>query len=185
MSVAWDHVQSILQEADCLCDAAGVEAALERMAHAITQRLQQCDPLVYSVMNGGLITAGRLLPKLKFPLQTGYLHATRYGEATSGGALCWKVRPTHELRGRTVLIVDDILDVGATLNAIVQDCRGQGATEVLTAVLVNKLHNRKAHPDLRADFVGLELADRFLFGCGMDYQGYWRNADGIYAVKGL
>ena len=60
-----------------------------------------------------------------------------------------------------------------------------GAREVLTAVLVDKKHDRKARPDLKADFTGLQVEDRFLFGYGMDYKGYWRNAPGIYAVKGL
>lgn len=185
MSLAWEQMQRILQEADCLCDANGVEAALEQMAKNITAQLHHKNPLVYAVMNGGLITAGRLLPKLKFPLQMGYLHATRYGHATTGGQLQWLVRPSHDLHERTVLIIDDILDVGGTLDAIMQDCLARGAAAVFTAVLVNKQHKRKARPDLHADFVGLEIPDRFLFGCGMDYQGYWRNADGIYAVKDL
>lgn len=172
-------------EADCLADDAAVEAALDRMAAEITARLADSNPLVYTVMNGGLILAGRILPRLPFPLEVAYLHATRYGHALQGTLLDWRVRPTQDLRGRSVLVLDDILDEGQTLNAIIEHLKAEGAREVLSAVLVHKLHERKAYPGMRADFSGLDIADRFLFGCGMDYKGYWRNAPGIYAVKGL
>ncbi|MFN4149158.1 MAG: hypoxanthine-guanine phosphoribosyltransferase [Rhodocyclaceae bacterium] len=171
-------------DADCIASAADVEAAFERMAQQITLRLKNANPLIYVVMNGGLIVAGRLLCRLDFPLEIDYLHATRYGQATHGSALDWRVRPTQDLTGRTVLIIDDVLDEGFTLDAICQSVRDLGAAEVLTAVLVHKLHPRKARPGMRADFTGLEAPDRFLFGCGMDYKGYWRNTPGIYAVKG-
>ncbi|PTD97628.1 hypoxanthine-guanine phosphoribosyltransferase [Pseudothauera lacus] len=173
------------EEADCLADAAAVEAALGRMAADISARLRDSNPLVYTVMNGGLILAGQLIPRLDFPLETAYLHATRYGLATRGTLLDWRVRPTQDLRNRSVLVLDDILDEGHTLAAIIEHLREEGAREVLSAVLVHKLHERKAYPGMRADFTGLDIADRFLFGCGMDYKGYWRNAPGIYAVKGL
>ncbi|MDO9597795.1 MAG: hypoxanthine-guanine phosphoribosyltransferase [Azoarcus sp.] len=173
------------EEADCLADERKVEAALERMAAEITERLSNSNPLVYTVMNGGLILAGRILPRLPFPLEVAYLHATRYGHAIQGTLLDWRVRPTQDLRDRTVLVLDDILDEGHTLAAIIDYLKAEGAREVLSAVLVHKQHERKAFPGMRADFTGLDIADRFLFGCGMDYQGYWRNAPGIYAVKGL
>ena len=111
-------------------------------------------------------------------------HATRYGHALNGTLLDWRVRPTQDLTGRTVLIIDDILDEGHTLKAISENLREAGAAEVLTAVLVHKVHERKADAGMRADFTGLDVEDRFLFGCGMDYKGYWRNAPGIYALHG-
>ena len=185
MSQDLEQIKRAMAEADCLADDATVEAALDRMAVAITARLADRNPLVYAVMNGGLILAGRILPRLPFPLEVAYLHATRYGHALQGTLLDWRVRPTQDLRGRTVLVLDDILDEGHTLKAIIEHLKDEGAAEVLSAVLVHKLHDRKAYPGMRADFSGLDIADRFLFGCGMDYKGYWRNAPGIYAVKGL
>ncbi len=178
-------IQQVLDEADCLHDEQTIQRALDRMAEAMTARLSKASPLMFTVMNGGLITAGQLLPRLRFPIEMSYLHATRYGDATRGKELVWKVRPAEDMTGRTVVIVDDILDEGHTLAAIIDYCKAQGAKEVLTAVLVNKLHDRKARPDLTGDFVGLDVEDRFLFGCGMDYKGYWRNTLAIYAVKGL
>jgi hypoxanthine phosphoribosyltransferase len=179
-----NDIRRIRDEAECLADRPTVAAAIKRMAAAITARLANADPLVFAVMNGGLVLTGLLLPKLDFPLEVSYLHATRYGHATEGNAIEWRVPPPDDnIQGRTVLIVDDILDEGHTLIAISERLLELGAREVLTAVLVHKLHARKARPDLRADFTGLELPDRFLFGSGMDYRGYWRNAAGIYAIK--
>jgi hypoxanthine phosphoribosyltransferase len=179
------EMNQVMAEADCLVSEQEVQAAISKMAKDITSRLKDSNPLLFCVMNGGLIFTGQLLPKLQFPIQAEYLHATRYRQETTGGILDWKLRPDADMNGRTVLIVDDILDEGTTLCAIADYCRTHGAKEVYTAALVDKNHDRKAQPDLKADFTGLEVEDRFLFGYGMDYKGYWRNAPGIYAVKGL
>ena len=179
------ELRQVMAEADCLATPAEVSAAIERMAVDISRELSESNPLVYTVMNGGLIVAGQLLTRLDFPLETAYLHATRYGHQLQGQSMLdWRVRPTQDLRGRTVLVVDDILDEGHTLKAICRHLAEEGAARVLTAVLIHKLHDRKAEPGMRADFSGLDIADRYLFGCGMDYKGYWRNAPGIYALKG-
>lgn len=180
-----EQVKSVLDEADLLVGETEITAAIGKMAAEITATLRDDNPVVVCVMNGGLIFAGQLLTRLVFPLQVDYVHATRYGHAINGAHLNWTVRPQFDLRGRTVLLVDDILDEGVTLAAIADYCRQQGASRVLMAVLVEKLHLRKVTPGMRADFSGLEVGDRFLFGYGLDYKGYWRNAPGIYAVKGL
>ena len=184
MSLDLDHVRQVMEEADCLYTQQQVEAAMDDMAVAITQTLKDSNPIVYSVMNGGLIIAGQLLTRLHFPMEVGYLHATRYRNKLSGSELFWKARAEHSLVGRTVLIIDDILDEGHTLDAIMEYCRDAGAAQVLTAVLLDKTHDRKAYPDMRADFTGLDVVDRYVFGYGLDYKGYWRNAPGIYALKG-
>lgn len=180
-----EHIQQVMREADCLHPRAEVEAAISRVAAQIGEQLRDSNPLVFCVMNGGLIFAGQLLTQLDFPLEQSYLHATRYRNETRGGELCWKARPDVSFAGREVLVIDDILDEGHTLMAIVDSCRQAGARQVYTAVLLDKQHQRKADPAFRADFVGLECADRYVFGYGMDYRGYWRNAPGIFAVRGL
>lgn len=184
MQVNMQEIKQALAEADCLATPHQVEQALEQMAAAITARLKDSNPLIFCVMNGGLVVSGRLLCKLNFPVEVAYLHATRYGHQLNGSQLDWRVRPSQNLQGRTVLVLDDILDEGHTLAAIVEHLQAEGSAEVLTAVLVHKMHERKAHPGMRADFTGLDIEDRYLFGCGMDYKGYWRNAPGIYALKG-
>lgn len=179
------RIRNVLADADCLVNEAQVGEAFDQMARVITDRLQDQLPVVYCVMNGGLFATSELLKRLSFPLEVDYLHATRYRRKTQGGDLHWRVEPEIAMKGRSVLVVDDILDEGATLAAILEHCRKQGAREVFCAVLVDKKHNRKAVEGFRADFTGLEVEDRYLFGCGMDYQGYLRNLPAIYAPKGL
>ncbi len=182
MSISPEEVRTIQAEADCLYNQAQVEAAIRRMAAEITEQLSEHNPLVLTVMSGGLIPAGILLSQLDFPLHVDYIHASRYRGDTSGGDLHWRVAPRFDVAGRTVLIVDDILDEGLTLQAIIQWCREQGAEAVYSAVLVEKKHARNI--GIEADFVGIEIEDRYVFGYGMDYKECLRNAPGIFAVKG-
>ncbi|MDD3519110.1 MAG: hypoxanthine-guanine phosphoribosyltransferase [Chromatiales bacterium] len=185
MTATPQEAASVLAEADCLHDESAVQAALDRMAADITARLGDSNPLVLCVLTGGVVAAGHLLTRLHFPLQLDYLHATRYRGATRGGdELHWLAHPRVALAGRSVLVVDDILDEGHTLAGILEHCREQGAREVLCAVLVEKLHDRR-NPHATAEFIGLTVPDRYVFGYGMDYREYLRNAPGIYAVKGL
>ncbi|WP_028301858.1 hypoxanthine-guanine phosphoribosyltransferase [Oceanospirillum beijerinckii] len=180
-----EQINKVFAEADCLCTKEQLDTALDKMAAEITEELGDKLPVVYCVMNGGLITTGHLLTRLTFPLQVDYIHATRYRGETTGGELYWRVPPEVNMEGRHVIIVDDILDEGHTLAAILEYCKEQGAEAVYSAVLIDKMHDRKAQPDMKASFTGLEVEDRYLFGFGMDYQGFLRNVPGIYAPKGM
>lgn len=171
----------ILQDAELIYPAETVQAAVQQVARAVCAELDGAFPLVLSVMGGAVVFTGQLLPQLNFPLDFDYVHVSRYADAKRGGALRWKVEPSESVRGRTVLVLDDILDEGETLAAVKQRLLDLGAEKVYCAVLADKLHGR-AKP-LRADFVGLEVPDRFVFGCGMDIHGAWRNLPAIYAVK--
>ncbi len=182
MSVSPEQAQRVYEEADCLFTREQVDAAIVKMANAITADLAGKNPLVLAVMSGAMIPAGILLSHLDFPLQIDYIHASRYRGKTAGGELHWRVPPRFELKGRVVLVVDDILDEGLTLQAILESCREAGAVEAHSAVLVKKLHERNVGID--ADYVGLEVEDRYVFGYGMDYKEYLRNAPGIFAVSG-
>ncbi len=182
MSITPRQAQAVYRQSDRLFSAEQVEEALDRMAAEISASLAECNPLVLCVMTGAVIVTGHLLTRLDFPLQLDYLHATRYGAETSGGEIRWLARPAASLAGRTVLVVDDILDEGHTLAAIVSYCRSKGCAAVHVAALVEKRHLRKA-PGVMADFVGLEVEDRYVFGFGMDYKGYLRNLPGIHAVR--
>lgn len=169
-----------LDTADLLHAEPQVAAALDRLAEQITARIGDRDPLILVVLHGGIVPASLLFLRLRFPFQVSYAHVTRYHDTTSAGAIQWVATPAAPVAGRVVLVVDDILDEGETLAAIVRQLEDSGAAEVLTAVLVNKSHSRKVGAP--ADFVGLEVPDRYVFGCGMDYRGYWRNLPSIYAL---
>lgn len=173
---AWD----VLQHADCLYKQPEIEAALDVMADAITRKLADMDPLLVCIMNGGLVPFGRLLTLLHFPLQIDYIHATRYGRGLVGGDIQWTAGPAVPIQNRVVLLVDDILDEGTTLAAIEARFRAEGASAIYKAVLAVKKRPRKF--TINVDFAGLEVPDRYVFGYGMDYKGYLRNAPAIYAV---
>lgn len=176
------EIRDVFIKADLLFDESEVQQTLHRMAFEISADLAESKPVIMPIMNGGMVIAGHLLTKLPFPLEVDYLHATRYRNTTSGDSLEWKALPSMDLKGRTVLIVDDIYDEGHTLSSVVKHLEAEGAEKVYIAVLLNKQHDRKSQPPIQLDYVGFEIEDRYVFGYGMDYKGFWRNAPGIYAV---
>jgi len=173
--------RELLDTAELIHSAEEISAAVSRVATEISARLGEKNPLVLCVMTGGIIFCGQLLTQLNFPLEFDYLHATRYGPDTQGGKISWRSAPWTSVKGRTVLVVDDILDEGVTLAAVKESLRRMGAEEVLTAVFTDKL-NGKPKP-ISADFVGLTVPDRFVFGFGMDVDGAWRHLPAIYAMQ--
>ncbi len=175
-------IKQVYENAICLFTTKEVEAALDRMAINIQQQLHDKNPVLLCVMIGGMVPMGNLLPRLDFPLEVDYIHATRYRGAIKGGELHWKIRPNVDLGGRTVLVVDDILDGGVTLAAILKEVKHLGAKETYSAVLVDKCHKRVPNGLDKADFVGLQVDDHYIFGYGMDYNEYLRNAPGIFRV---
>jgi len=180
MRISRERYETVAARAELLVSGEEMERVLDRLAEAITDVLADKDPLVLCVMNGAVVGVGRLLPRLGFPLTLDYVHATRYRGATSGGSLRWLHRPSESVRGRHLLVVDDILDEGITLDKVAKACREDGAVSVHTAVLVEKERERAC--DFEADFVGVRLPNRYLYGYGLDYKGYFRNAAGVYAV---
>ncbi|MBN9289258.1 MAG: hypoxanthine-guanine phosphoribosyltransferase [Gammaproteobacteria bacterium] len=177
-----ERIKQIFARAKCLYSSSAIEQALQGMADVIHKDLQDEDPVVLCVLIGGVVLTGKLLTLLDFPLQVDYIHATRYGDKTTGSRLEWVAKPRVSLKGRTVLIVDDILDRGVTLAGIVDYCREQGAKEIKTAVLVEKEVSRPDDAVQKADYTGVVVENRYVFGYGMDYKGYLRNAPGIFAV---
>lgn len=176
------RIQEVFNKAICLFTKQEIETALDKMACEIETKLEGLNPVLLCVMVGGLIPAGNLLPRLDFPLEVDYIHATRYGNATQGGELKWLVAPTISLKDRVVLVVDDILDGGITLKAIMDYCNEQGAKKTYCAVLLEKNQTRLPGGLPKADFTGITMEDGYVFGYGMDYKGYLRNASGIYVV---
>ncbi len=176
-----DIAEEILAQAEKLCSPHKVAEAYERVAKDITAQLTGQNPLVLCVMKGAVVFAGQLLPMLRFPLDFDYIHATRYRNQTYGSELDWRFFPQGIIAGRQVLVLDDILDEGHTLAAIRDRCLAEGATAFYSAVLVEKLLD-KPKP-IAADFVGLHVPDRYVFGCGMDINGLWRNLPAIYALR--
>jgi len=170
-----------LAKAELVHDRTALVAAIARMGEEVGKALAGNSAVFLSVMQGGLVFAGQLATEIDAPLEFDYVHATRFRGTTTGGELKWMHRPDTPLAGRTVLLVDDILDEGHTLNAIREWCYSLDASSVLLAVLCEKRHGRTV-PGLSGDFVGVEVPDRYVFGYGMDYYEQGRNLPGIYAL---
>lgn len=175
-----EEALDIFKKSEEIVSAASVTAAVDRMAAAIRAEVGETFPLLLSVMGGAAVFTGMLLPKLDFALEFDYIHLTRYRNATAGGEMQWRVAPAESVKDRVVLVLDDILDEGETMAAIRDRIMAMGATRFMSAVLCEK-QLTKAKP-LKPDFCGFEVPDRYVFGCGMDARGYWRNLPTIRAL---
>jgi len=176
-----EFAKKLLEHAERIVTAEQIQQAVQRIAQEITHDLKDAFPLVLSVMGGAVVFTGDLLPLLTFPLEFDVLKASRYGHATGGGEIQWSLKPKISVQDRVVLLLDDILDEGETLAVIRTVLLEEGAREVKTAVLTDKLHGRPK--PLSADYIGLPFPDRYVFGCGMDAYGLWRNLPDIYALN--
>lgn len=174
---AWE----VFAGAEEVCSAHAVMAAVTRVAHEVTARLEHSYPLVLGVMRGSVVFAGHLLPLLRFPLEFDYIDVTRYGDATRGGNIAWRTGPARPVAGRVVLVIDDILDEGHTLALIREKIVSAGAAAFHSAVFAEKTTGRPKRA--AADFVGVTVPDRYVFGFGMDVRGAWRNLPAVYALK--
>ena len=181
MNLSNEELQRVLANSDCLISRQEIEFTYNRLAEQLNLHYAGLNPLILVVLNGGLIPAGQLLTRLNFFHRVGYLHATRYRN-NSGGGLEWRAPPSVPVRDEHVLLIDDIFDEGITIRAVAQELEKQHPASLKTAVLLNKLHDRKVR-DFCPDFVGREVVDRYIYGCGMDYHGYFRHLAGIYALK--
>ncbi|WP_282269623.1 hypoxanthine-guanine phosphoribosyltransferase [Stenotrophomonas sp. PS02298] len=177
-------LEQAVAQADLLVDRPTIDTAIAGIADAIARDYKGEVPVFISIMNGALPFAGQLALELGArgqDAQFDYMQASRYHGET-GGELVWKHRPVSALFGRRVILVDDILDEGFTLQGVREWCLEQGATDVRIAVLTVKKHDR-CLPGVKADYAGIELPDRFVFGFGMDVNESLRSLPAIYAMK--
>lgn len=177
------QAQEYLRRSQCILSADGVNKAVRRVAAGLNQALHGSGeyPLALVLMRGGLVFAGQLLPQLDFAIEVGYLDVSRYGHATHGGELVWRVAANGDLKGRMILLIDDILDEGKTLAAVRDHLLRAGAGRVLIAVFADKQIG--GVKPVQADFCGVSLPDRYVFGFGMDVNGFWRNLPAVYALQ--
>ncbi|MCV6615004.1 MAG: hypoxanthine-guanine phosphoribosyltransferase [Cellvibrionaceae bacterium] len=180
MKIKDKHLQAVWESSQCLFDEASLAQAVTKMAAAIERSLGDSKPLLLCVMNGGLVTAGRLLPLLQFPLQFEYVHAASRARLRDEASR-WPALSKLDLTGRHILLLDDIHDRGLSLTQLRDYCRRKGAVSVKTAVLVEKKHPRKSRP-VPVDFFAVQVDDQYIFGAGMDYKGQLRQAPGINAL---
>jgi hypoxanthine phosphoribosyltransferase len=170
-----------LQNSREIVSATDIVGALDCMASDVTPILSNQNPLILAVMRGGAFTAVELCHRFDFPYEFDFIHATRYGKALTGGDLDWKVLPSSDFQNRTVLVVDDVLDKGITLKEIHVELERCGVSKIYFAVLVKKTLKSLVER-MHVDFVGVEVEDSYIFGCGLDYKGYWRGLKALYVL---
>ena len=180
----YQQAEAVLEKSELIYSAKDIERILDALADKINHHFSNASQpvLVLPIMNGGLIVSGHLITRLKFPIEIDYLHATRYRNETTGGELQWRVKPQSILQNRTLLIIDDIFDEGHTIKNVVDYCVTQNAVKTYSAVLFEKNHPRDK-VDYQCNFVGATVEDRYVFGFGMDYKGYHRHLNAVYAVN--
>jgi len=176
-------INRIKSKGRCLFKKEEIEAAIKKVAAQMKEKVGNETPLFLVVMNGAVIFAGQLATCLEFPAQFDYIHATRYHGEIESSDLHWVAEPRAKIKGRTVVIVEDILDTGLTLAECVKYCESKGAAAIYTAALVDKNRPRAPEGVQKTDFTGLHVEDKFLFGYGLDYKEFLRNEPGIYAVE--
>lgn len=174
------HVNEVRNSADLIHDQGAVEGAYDTMAAAIRKELAGRCPVIVCVLIGGIVPTGNILGRLNMECELSYVHATRYRKTTKGSDLSWVAPVYGSIKDRDVLIIDDILDEGLTLAALESNLLAGGARTVLKAVLTRK--KRPEPSATHADFIGLEVPNRYVFGSGMDYKGYLRDMQGIWAL---
>ncbi len=176
------ELEDVLNRSECLITEHRIAAAYDKLATTLNLHYANLNPIILVVLNGGLIPAGHLLTRLAFAHQMDYLHATRYKNNQATDKLIWKAGVDLELKNEHVLLVDDIFDEGITLKRIVEELQTHQPASLMTCCLLDKKHQRKVD-DFYVDFIGMEVEDRYIYGCGMDYHGYLRHLPGIYALK--
>ena len=176
------HPQAILDNSKVLFNREEVAAAVQKMADEINAYYGDEPLILISVLTGAIIPAAWLITKLKMPIQMDFVHATRYRGGLYGAELEYRVPPRLNLEGKNILIVDDIFDEGNTLAAIKGSVEKRKAGSVKMAALVRKDHDRGLPRDY-VDFIGLDVPDVYVFGCGMDAYEEWRHLDEILVLK--
>ncbi|NNE05677.1 MAG: hypoxanthine-guanine phosphoribosyltransferase [Xanthomonadales bacterium] len=173
---------SLLEKSTVLFTREQVSEALDKMAEEINAFYGNESIVMIAVMTGAIMPAAWLATRLKMPMQMDFVHATRYQSGLHGAELEYRVPPRMDLEGKKVLVVDDIFDEGDTLAAIKGSVEQRKAESVHMAVLTRKMHNRGLPRDF-ADFVGLDVPDVYVFGCGMDAYEEWRHLDEILVLN--
>lgn len=176
-----DTIQALIRKSSVIYSEIEIKTAIQNIADQVNQTIKTDDLYVLCVMNGALIFAGQLLPRLEKNIKYSYIHATRYAASLTGGPIHWLVKPSKDIEGKTVLILDDILDEGITLREIATTCLAMKAKAIYTAVLFDKeITKEKSY---FPNFIGLKVPNRFVFGYGLDCKGLGRNLPHLYALN--
>ena len=176
------NTKELISKSSLIYSNKQISDAISNIADNCNLTLRDEEVTILPVMNGALIFAGQLIPKLNFHCTLDYIHTSRYSNNKGLPTINWIYKPKIDLiKDKVVLVVDDILDEGLTLNDIKKNLIKMGAKQILIAVLFDKKLD-KIKP-IKADFFGLEVPDVYVYGFGLDFDGIGRNSPHLYAHK--
>jgi hypoxanthine phosphoribosyltransferase len=166
-----------------LFDEATIHQRLDALAARVTADFAGRDLALVALLNGAVVTAADLIRRIPLPLRLECVAAASYhGAAQSSGSVTFGPNPLPDVKGRDVLLVDDILDTGLTLAAVTRKLSEEaGARSVRTLVLLRKQRPRLAPAD--AEYVGFDIPDAFVVGYGLDFAGRYRNLPYIGTLR--
>ena len=156
-------------------------AAVERVAAAMNKDLEGKNPLFICVLNGAFMFAADLYKNITIDSEISFMRMKSYeGMSTSGSVKCISGLQ-EDVAGRTVVVLEDIVDTGYTMKSIVEQLREKGAADVRIATLLHKPEATRV-PDLKLDYVALTIPNAFIVGYGLDYDEHGRNLKDIYVI---
>lgn len=169
------------KEFDLFLSQEVIEKAIGEIADRLNKDLDGKDPLFVCVLNGSFIYASELMKRLTIPCELSFVKVSSYQGVSSTGKLKEIYGLEEDIKDRTVVIVEDIIDTGHTMSLILDQLRCDEPKEILVTTLLLKPAALKQEVPL--DYVALEIPNDFIVGYGLDYDGYGRNLPDIYKLK--
>ncbi|OZG50215.1 hypoxanthine phosphoribosyltransferase [Bombiscardovia coagulans] len=159
-----------------------IETLIEKTARQISHDYAGKDLLMLAVLKGAVNTLAALSQEISIPAQMEFMSLSSYGSGTqSSGVIRVRKDLDCSVRGRHILIVEDIIDSGRTLRWLVDELKGRGAASVEVFSLLDKVSRREVQVDVK--YPGYVIPDEFVVGFGLDYDEQYRNLDSIAVLK--
>jgi len=174
------RIKLLDKEFEIMIPASDIKEAIWKIADKLNEDLKDKNPLMVCILNGSFMFSADLLKLIKFPCQISFVKLSSYQGTSSCGHVKELIGINEDLSGRTVLLLEDIVDSGITVKNCICQVKNTGAKEVLVATLLFKPNALKE--DIKLDYIGLEIPNDFIVGYGLDYNGYGRNLPDIYKI---
>src|SRR6056297_4302688 len=157
-----------------------IQKRVSEIAKVINESLSEKNPIFLGILNGSFMFASDLFKQINIPCQITFLKLASYDGMKSTGSVKQLIGINQDLKDRTVVILEDIVDTGVTLETIVRQLRGYEPNEIQVATILHKPDSLVRKVEL--DYVGFEIPNEFVLGYGLDYNGYARNLPEIYTL---
>lgn len=158
-----------------------VEKRIDEMGATLTAKYQDQFPVIVTVMTGAMVFSVDMIRRMKFKLSLDYVDVSSYDDGTTSGKVRLIKDLTYNIKNRPVIIMEDIVDTGHTLQFLAKLLKLRGAKSIEVCALLDKPARREV--DFQADYVGFEVPNEFIVGYGLDYNGLYRNLPYVGVLK--